>query len=534
MPASPQIRELVKREFVKCAADPIYFLKRYCVIQHPLKGKIPFKLYKFQENTLKEFLSEKYNIVLKGRQIGLSTLVAGYSLWITLFQSDKSVLIIATKQDVAVNLVNKVKVMHDGLPVWLRGNITDDNKLKLKFTNGSQVKAVSSSPDAGRSEALSLLLVDECAFIENVDEIWKSASSTLATGGDCILISTPNGVGNFFHKKWVEAKEHRANPDDVKIDGVFNPIFLDWKVVPGRNQSWRDEQNIVLGDRAASQEHDADFLSSGNAFVDPILQKKHFDRFKQEPNERGGFDGNLWRWKWPESGKDYMMVADVSRGDATDFSAFHVIDIESCEQVAEYRGLIDTTAFGDMLRVTGTEYNDALIAVENANVGWAVLQRLIDKGYRNMFYTEKDYHYVETDKSMKIRKGLTVAGFTTSIKTRPLILSKLDECMRNFSVIIHSERTYNELTTFIWKGNKAEAMSGYNDDLVMALSIALWIRDTALKLKNIGIEMSKKAIDNISKIDLQSTGIYVPKDPKNSYEMQVGNETESLLWLIGE
>ena len=241
------LKEIIKLEYQKCSKDPIYFMKKYCMIQHPTRGKIPFHLYPFQENTLNDFYSYRYNIVLKSRQTGISTLVAGYSLWKMLFNEDFNVLIIATKQEVAKNLVTKVRVMNQFLPSWLKQNTEEDNKLSLRYTNGSQIKATSSSGDAGRSEALSLLVFDEAAFIDNIEEIWISAQSTLSTGGDAIILSTPNGVGNFFHQTWMDAENGQ---------NTFNTIRLHWSVHPERDQTWRDQQEILLGPKGAAQECD--------------------------------------------------------------------------------------------------------------------------------------------------------------------------------------------------------------------------------------------------------------------------------------
>jgi phage FluMu gp28-like protein len=124
-----------------------------------------------------------------------------------LFHKDKNVLCIATKQETARNMVTKVKFMYDSLPSWLRVDFEENNKLSLRLKNGSQIKASSASSDAGRSEAVSLLLIDEAAFIEGINEIWASAQQTLATGGGAIVLSTPYGTGNWFHKTWVEAEE---------------------------------------------------------------------------------------------------------------------------------------------------------------------------------------------------------------------------------------------------------------------------------------------------------------------------------------
>ena len=230
--AKQSLKDIIKLEYQKCANDPIHFMKKYCMIQHPVRGKIPFHLFPFQEKTLTEFDANRYNVILKSRQTGISTLTAGFALWKMLFNQDFNALVIATKQEVAKNLVTKVRVMNDFLPSWLKQTTVEDNKLSLRYSNGSQIKATSSSGDAGRSEALSLLVFDEAAFIDNIEDIWISAQSTLSTGGNAIILSTPNGVGNFFHKTWVEAEE--------EVNG-FNPIRLHWSVHPEREQDWRDK-----------------------------------------------------------------------------------------------------------------------------------------------------------------------------------------------------------------------------------------------------------------------------------------------------
>ena len=521
------LKDIIAEEYKKCAVDPIHFMKKYCMIQHPVKGKIPFQLFPFQEKTLTEFNANRFNVVLKSRQTGISTLCAGYALWKMLFNTDFNVLVIATKQEVAKNLVTKVRVMHQLLPAWLRGGSLEDNKLSLGLHNGSQIKAIASSPDAGRSEALSLLIFDEAAFIDDIDEIWKSAQSTLSTGGSCISLSTPNGVGNWFHKTWVGAEEG-TNP--------FVPIKLHWTVHPERDQKWRDEQEELLGTKGAAQECDCNFVSSGDTVIDPALLMFYKETYVMEPIEKGGIDGNLWRWEFPDFTKSYMIVADVARGDGADFSTAHVIDIINSVQVAEYRGKMETKDFGNFLVALATEYGDALLVIENANVGCACIQQVIDRGYRNLFYMSKDLKYVDTENQFTNRyraedKGL-VAGFSTTSRTRPLIISKLDDYFRDKSIIIHSSRTIDELFTFIFKNGRAEAMQGYNDDLVMALAIGLWVRDTALRLRQEGIDLTRKAIGGIS--NQTYSGIYGgnfnrDKDP---WKMRVGDNYEDLSqWL---
>ena len=519
-----QLKEAIKREYAKCATDPVYFLGKYGIIQHPVRGKVNFNLYDFQEKSLESFMKHDYNIVLKARQLGLSTLTAGYALWMMTFQQDKNILVIATKQETAKNLVTKVRVMHANLPGWLKQPCVEDNKLSLRYKNGSQIKAVASSEESGRSEALSLLIIDEAAFIDKIDTIWGASQQTLATGGRALVISTPNGVGNFFHKTWIGAEDGTND---------FNFIKLHWSVHPERGQEWRDEQDKLLGPSLAAQECDCDFITSGRGVIDGLLLENLKESSVREPMEKRGIDSNYWIWQPPNYTKNYVVSADVSRGDGTDYSAFHIIDVESLEQVAEYKGKISTQDFGNMLVNVASEYNNALLVVENNNIGWAAIQQVIDREYPNLFYTSKDLQYVDvqhqiTNKYRSQERNM-VPGFSTTSKTRPLIVAKLEEMFREESVVVHSQRLIDELFVFIYNGNRAEAMTGYNDDLVMSFAIALWVRDTALRLRSEGIELSKKAIQGIG----QNPGIYTSEVQKNdSWEMDVKGEKEDLTWLI--
>lgn len=241
------IRQIVAQEYVKCGKDPVYFMKKYCYIQHPTRGRILFNLYPFQEGVLHLFRDEKFILTLKSRQLGISTLASAYALWLMIFHKDKNVLALAITQATARNLVTKTIFMYENLPKWLQLPFTEKNKLSLRLKNGSKITAKSSNADAARSEAVSLLLIDEAAFIDNIEETFTAAQQTLATGGQCIALSTPNGVGNWFHQTWEKAEAG---------ENGFVPIKLKWDVHPERQQDWRDEQTRQLGEKQAAQECD--------------------------------------------------------------------------------------------------------------------------------------------------------------------------------------------------------------------------------------------------------------------------------------
>ena len=523
--AQPNLKQVIQQQYLKCAVDPVFFMRQYCYIQHPKRGKIKFNLYDFQDDVLTDLRDNRYNVILKSRQLGISTLSAGFALWSMLFKEDFNVLVIATTQEVAKNLVTKVRVMHDNLPTWLKGTIEADNKLSLKFKNGSQIKAVSSSTTGARSEALSLLIIDEAAFIRNIEEIWIASQATLSTGGAAVVLSTPNGVGNWFHQTWADA--------EADING-FHTIKLHWNVHPDRDQSWRDEQTQLLGERGAAQECDCDFVSSGHTVVDgPLLLE--YDAQCVEPIEKRGFDHGYWVWEYPDYSRDYIVVADVARGDGADFSAFHVFDVQDVRQVAEYKGKIPPNDFGNMLVTVASEWNTALLAIENANIGWAAIQPVIDRAYPNLHYTYKDDGY--TDATVQLNKGYDmkdksqiVPGVTTSSRTRPLMISALEMYMREKTPIIRSKRLIQELLVFIWLNGKAQSQQGYNDDLVMSFCIALWLRDTAVKLRQQGIDLNKRAMSQFRKTD---TVIYTGQQTSNNaWKWNNGQNDENLTWLL--
>ena len=527
---SQDIKQIIRDEYMKCAQVPSHFMKKYCFIQHPTRGRIPFNLYPFQEKVLRLWRDNPYDIVLKSRQLGISTLVAGYSLWLMIFQKDKNVLCIATKQDTAKNMVTKVKFMFENLPSWLKIPAEENNKLTLRLNNGSQVKAVSAAGDAGRSEAVSLLIIDEAAFIDGVEEIWASAQQTLATGGGAIVLSTPYGTGNWFHKTWVKAES------GVIEEGVpsFLPIKLPWYVHPERDEKWRKAQDGLLGDpRLAAQECDCDFNTSGDTvFFSEQIEFISKTTIK-DPLEKRGIDRNLWVWEMADYTRSYMVVADVARGDSKDFSACHVIDIESNTQVAEYRGQLPPREFGYFLCGLATEYNNAMLVVENANIGWSTIEAIQEREYKNLYYsTKSDTLTAENYLDRADDPSKMVPGFTMSLRTRPLVINKFREYVGDRSVTIQSKRLLEEMRVFMWKNGRAEAQSGYNDDLVMSIATAMYVRDTALKFKSQNLDLARAAINNITVVRSGFATSPFSQGYDNPYRMDINGQNESLDWLL--
>ena len=483
-------KKQIIKEVIKCGKEPVHFIDNYVKISHPIEGLIPFKTFDFQAQLLEDFNDYRFNIILKARQLGISTIAAAYIAWLMVFHRDKNILVLATKFGTATNLVKKVKQMIKNLPDWIRiASVTIDNRASFELSNGSQIKASSTSGDAGRSEALSLLVVDEAAHVEGLDELWAGLYPTLSTGGRCIALSTPNGVGNWFHKTYISANNG---------DSDFHVTVLPWDKHPNRDREWYEKETRNMSRREIAQELECNFNTSGESVIHPEDLARMKENDCCEPMYKTGFDRNLWIWKTHNPGTSYLMVADVARGDGKDHSAFHIIDVDSMEQVAEYQGKPNLDMYANLLNETGREYGNCMLVVENNNIGFSVLEKLAnDYEYPNIYYSIKSTHeYI--DQVIAETKSNAVAGFTTSMKTRPLIVAKLEEFIRNKLITIRSDRLVGEFRTFIWNNGRAEAMRGYNDDLTMSFAIACWVKDTALTTNRRAMEYNKAFLSSMT------------------------------------
>lgn len=476
--ASPS-KEIQVKEIIRCGKDPQYFMNKYCKIQHPTRGLIPFKTYPFQDDCVSDFNAHRFNIVLKSRQLGLSTVSAMYAVWMALYHRDKNILIIATKQAVAMNIVKKVKTAIAGLPSWLiLPQIKSSTKTWVEFSNGSSIKSIATSEDAGRSEALSLLIIDEAAWIRNFKELWTGLYPTLSTGGRAIVLSTPNGMGGQYYDLY-DGAEKKKN--------IFNPIKLLWDVHPERDQEWFDNETANMTQKQIAQELLCDFVSSGDTYIQVELMDKLRMQL-ENPIDMWGPDRAIWVWKYAIPDHQYVISADISRGDSTDFSTFHIIDTTISEQVAEFKGKIPPDKFGELLAEAGRKYNNAMLCPEQNTFGWATSQKLIDIGYKNLYYRNSKDRY---DAAYGTGVSASKIGFSTQGGTKEKSLTKMEEWIRNDQIRLRSTRLFDEFRTFVDVNGKLRAMKGKNDDLVMALAIACWLYDGKKQEATKGIDFDQ-------------------------------------------
>jgi hypothetical protein len=503
-------------EIRKCGEDPRYFIKNYIKISHPTKGLVKFDLFPYQEECLEAFLEHKKIIVNKSRQLGLSTISAAYSLWMAIFHRERNILVVATKLDVAKNFIRKVKANLEGLPDWLvLPKLVGDASGYLQFSNGSQIKAIATSSSSGRSESLSLLVIDEAAHIEGVDDLWLAIQPTLSTGGSAILISSPSGVGTLFHKLWVDAKTN-PNENQEGKNGFF-PIELPWTVHPERTPEWFEQQKAEIiaakGERGIGMELLCSFASSGDTFLKGETMDTMLTWIKQPEHTYKFEKDDVWVWAPPEPECKYVIGADVSRGNAEDYSTFHIVNIDTCEVVADFRGKLPPDKFAQLLITYGYLYNTALICQELNNVGVAAAIKLKNEKYPKLFYEKVMKNGYMNYNEQDIVDELP--GFTTKESTRIEMLAKLENALRNEKLKVFSKRLYEEFQTFIWKGNKPQAQKGYNDDMVLALAIACQMFETKEKHNPYGsIEDAMAMLKGLSRESVTLNSVTGQQDKK--------------------
>ena len=463
----------------KCARSPEYFLKKHCSIRHPARGRIPFDLRDAQKETLKAVQTHDRVVVLKARQVGFSTLFANYVLWLCLFKPDQLIIMLSRTEREAQDLLSKSKYAYELLPEWLKNRcpkVKSDTMLKIAFDNGSTVESLPSRDSPARGRSVSLVIVDEWAFLENPEDAWASIEPVTDIGGKIIGLSTANGHGNFFQTLWSGARNN--------TNGFF-PVFFPHNAVPERNDTWYESKRSSMLDWQLHQEYprseDEAFIKSGNPVFDveallriiTVPPKTGFlwssNRNSQE--FRPSVDGELSIWAMPDPRARYVIGADVAEGlERGDYSSAHVIDIRSNLVVAHWHGHSEPDQFGLELDTLGRFYNDALLGVEVNNHGLTTLTELKRQSYPAIYY-----RYSLDDRTMKRTSKL---GWRTSRTSKPLMIDELGQGFRQGEVDLKCEYTIAELRTFV-RNAKGLMAGSPHDDRVISLAIAHQMRKHA-------------------------------------------------------
>lgn len=456
-------------ELAKCLQDPKYFIEEYCWIQHPTKGRMKFKLFGYQRELIDSYHDFRYSIALISRQMGKSTAAGAYLLWYSMFMQDQTILIAAHKFSGAQEIMSRIRFSYELLPDFIRAGVTSYNKGSIEFDNGSRIIAQATTENTGRGLSISLAYLDEFAFVRpNIArEFWTSLSPTLATGGKCIITSTPNQDDDQFAQIWREAEkriDEFGEPKPVGKNG-FRSYSASWQAHPDRDQEWADVEMSKIGEERFRREHLNEFIAFDETLIDSIKlsMMEGIDPYAKQ--------GQVRWYKPPVRGNLYLLALDPSLGTGGDNAAIQVYELPGLKQVAEWqhnktpiRGqvkLIQTIM--NYIQNETDEETEMYYSIENNTLGEAALYAVDDLGEENIpgtFLTEPR----KRGNSVKVRRG-----FTTTHKTKIAACSKLKHWIETEKLQVASKNLLHELKTFIARGNTYAAKDGETDDLVMSL-----------------------------------------------------------------
>ena len=440
--------EKLVREYALCMKDPAYFASNYCKIISMDQGLVPFELYPYQEKMFEAFNEHRFNIVLACRQSGKSVSACAYLLWFALFHSEKTVAILANKGATAREMLSRVTLMLENIPFFLQPGTKALNKGSLEFSNNSRIIAAATSGSSIRGLSVSLLYLDEFAFVERAAEFYTSTYPVISsgTGTKIIVTSTANGIGNTFHKIWEGA---------VQKVNEFNSFRVDWWDVPGRDEDWKKQTISNTSQLQFDQEFGNTFFGTGDTLVnaDTLLSLRALPYIETLEN------GDLKVYSKPVKNHEYIMTVDVSKGRGQDYSTFTLIDISDrpFTQVAVYRNnTISPILFPNIIYKYAKSYNNAYVVIESNDQGSVVC---------NGLYHDLEYENVHVESAVKAN----AIGIEITRKTKRLGCSAIKDILENNKLKIVDEDTILEISTFEARGQSYEASDGNHDDLMMNL-----------------------------------------------------------------
>lgn len=452
-------------EFVKCAQDPIYFIENYVKIITLDKGFVKIDLYPFQKKAVREINENRRVIVKAGRQVGKTTMVVGYILWYILFNEDKTVAVLANKAATAREILARVKIAYEALPMWLQQGVRTWNKGDIELENNCRIMATSTASSAIRGFSISLLYLDEFAFVPSniADEFFTSVYPTISSGtsSKILISSTPNGM-NHYYKMWTDAVEKRNG---------FVAIEANWRQVPGRDERWAADQRSVLGEEKYLQEMECEFMGSAGTLISGMVLKSL--TFRQPIS--GSTIVGLNIHTEPAPNRSYVVTVDTSRGKGLDYSAFVVVDVTEIpyKVVCTYKdNEISPIVYPSIVNKICKYYNDAYVLVEINDNGQQISYSLFDDfEYENILST------LEVGKKMTLTwsHGKAEKGIRTTKSVKRLGCSLMKNLIENRKLLVEDFHIISELSTFINKGTSYEADEGSHDDLVMCLVLFSWM-----------------------------------------------------------
>lgn len=471
-------------ELVKCSKDPVYFIKTYVQIVNVDKGLVPFDMWPFQEDMVRSFHANRFNIAKMPRQCGKTTTSVGYMLWCVLFQEEYTVGILANKGSLAREILGRLQKAYEYLPLWLQQGIVVWNKGNLELENGSKIFAYATSASGVRGGTYNMVFLDEFAFVPHnmALEFFQSTYPVISSGTTTkvIIVSTPNGL-NLFYKMWVDAQEKRS---------TYKPLEVHWSMVPGRDAEWKDETIRNTSEEQFRVEFETEFVGSSATLISGT--KLRSLAFHNPIRSDDGLD----IYEEPIKGHLYIAAVDCAEGVNLDYSAIMVIDVTETpyRQVAKYRNnKLPLLFYPTVIYKVGTMYNDAFALIETNNIGQQVVDILhYDLEYENIYKLE--HHHIKGQAISSGFKRSTSFGVRTTKTVKKIGCANLKTLIENDKLILNDFDTIAELNTFARQRDSYGAEEGNNDDLVMGLVLFGWLTAQSLFRDETDVDVRKQML----------------------------------------
>ena len=454
-------------EYLKCAKDPVHFIKEYVRIVSLDEGLVPFSMYDFQEDMVRKIHDNRFVIAKLPRQTGKSTTVISYLLHYILFTQDVNVAILANKLATARELLHRLKLAYEYLPTWMQQGIVEWNKGSIVLENGSKILASATSSSAVRGGSFNMIFLDEFAFVPQgvAEEFFSSVYPTITSGQSTkvLIISTPKGL-NMFYRFWNDAINKRND---------YVPIEVHWSAVPGRDEKWKEQTIANTSEEQFRGEFECDFIGSAATLVSSSKLKCLTYNEPLVQNDEG-----LSIYEKPKEGRVYVTTVDTARGQGKDYSAFIIVDVTEMpyKVVAVYRNnTVSPMLYPTVVHSLCRQYNDAYCLVEINDIGGQVA---------DILHSELEYQNIITV-LVKGRKGQIASwggfgggaqmGIRTTTVTKRVGCSVLKSLIEEDKIFINDTNIMQELFSFIARRNSYQAEEGHHDDLVMCLVMLGWL-----------------------------------------------------------
>jgi hypothetical protein len=496
-------------EYMKCAdpkTGPEYFIRKYVKIIHVDRGLINFEPFEYQSKAINSIHNNRSTILCWARQSGKSVTFCGYVLWYIIFNKAKTVAILANKQDTAVELLHRIQLAYSHLPDWLQPGVIKFNAKSFELENHSTVLAGSTGSGTIRGKSISLLILDETAFIEKWNDFAASTLPVISSGKETkiVMVSTPNGL-NHFWKTWELAQ---------RGENEFHPIMVKWYEVPGRDETWKRQvlSDLSHDEEKFAQEYEAEFMGSSGTLIAGWKLKELVHQIPVYDSLTG-----LKQYEKPIEKHMYALVADCGEGVGLDNSAFSVFDITSMpyKQVCTFKNnLITPGDYAAYIKDTAIAYNNAYVLPELNNIGTHVASVLInDLQYEFIFYTQSAGVH-----GRKLSQGFGEAklepGVKTTVKVKSSGCSLLKHLIEKNQLIINDYDTIYELSRFSRKNNSFAAEPGCKDDLVMSLVLFAWMTDQTFfrehtdidTLQRLREKTEQQMLNELAHVGIRDTG----------------------------